>query len=292
MVKQMTVISGKGGTGKTTLTAAFASLATNALMADCDVDAADLHLILKPESTSKLDFNGMEVASINKEKCSACGICRERCRFDAISKELTIDEHTCEGCGVCTLICPEDAIIMKEHKAGEIYRSITRVGPLAHARLGIGEETGGKLVSMVRKSAIEMASMRDIDLIIIDGPPGIGCSVIASISGVDLVFIVTEPSISGMHDLDRVLEVTTHFEIKTVVCINKYDINEQKTALIEEYCRNKGVEVIGKLPLSDIPMKAMLKRKTVIEYEDNSFARTVIDMWHKIASCDSLKLKY
>ncbi len=289
MLKQITVISGKGGTGKTTLTAAFASLATNALIADCDVDAADLHLILHPKSTSKLDFYGMEVASININKCSACGICRERCRFGAISKDLFIDEHACEGCGVCALICPEDAIIMKEHKAGEIYRSITRFGPLAHARLGIGEEAGGKLVSMVRKNASEMAAMYEINLIVIDGPPGTGCSVIASISGVDLVFIVTEPSVSGIHDLERVLEITTHFEIRTVVCINKYNVNEEKTSLIEEYCKSKGVEVVGKLPLSEIPTKAMLESKTVIEYDDGVFSGTIRDMWHKIITCDTSK---
>ena len=288
MPKQITVISGKGGTGKTTLTAAFSSLANKVLIADCDVDAADIHLILDPGSASKLDFYGMEVASINEGKCSACGTCVERCRFGAISKELVIDAHICEGCGVCSLICPENAITMKEHKAGEIFRSVTRYGPLVHARLGIGEETGGKLVSMVRKTSSEMAAENDIDLIIIDGPPGTGCSVIASISGVDLVFIVTEPSVSGIHDLERVLEVTAHFRIKAVVCINKCNINEEKTADIEEFCKIKGIDVVGKLPLSDIPIKAMLESQTVIEYEDGIFSGAVRDMWSKIMACGTL----
>ena len=288
MPKQITVISGKGGTGKTTLAAAFASLAKNALIADCDVDAADIHLILDPGPTSKMDFYGMEIASINRDKCSTCGKCIERCRFSAISKDFVVGVHSCEGCGVCTLICPEDAIAMKEHKAGEIFRSVTRFGPLVHARLGIGEETGGKLVSMVRKSAAEMAAMHGSDLIIVDGPPGTGCSVIASISGVDLVFIVTEPSVSGIHDLERVLEVTAHFGIKAVVCINKYNINEEKTAYIEEFCKIRGIDVVGKLPLSDIPIKAMLKSQTVIEYKDDDFSEAVRDMWLKIMTCDTL----
>jgi len=292
MPKQITVISGKGGTGKTTLTAAFASLANKVLIADCDVDAADIHLILDPGSTSKLDFYGMEVASINEDKCSACGLCVERCRFAAISKELVIDAHICEGCGVCLLICPDNAITMKERKAGEIFRSVTRSGPLVHARLGIGEETGGKLVSVVRKIASEMAAENDIDLILIDGPPGTGCSVIASISGVDLVFIVTEPSVSGIHDLERVLEVTAHFGIKAVVCINKCNINEEKTADIEEFCKIKGIDVVGKLPLSAIPIKAMLESQTVIEYEDGIFSGAVRDMWSKIMACDALWNNY
>lgn len=282
MVKQITLISGKGGTGKTTLTAAFASLANRVLIADCDVDAADLHLILRPESTSKQHFYGMKVASIDQNKCSACKACSEKCRFSAISDNLVVDTHACEGCGVCSLVCPEDAIIMKDHKAGEIYRSMTRFGPLAHAQLKIGEETGGKLVSMVRKNASEMATMYGTDLIIIDGPPGTGCSVIASISGVDLVLIITEPSVSGIHDLERVFEVADHFEIETVVCINKYDVNEENAALIEEYCRNKGMRVVGKLPFSNIPTKAMLEGKTIIEYADSSFARLVQDMWYEV----------
>lgn len=282
MAKQITIISGKGGTGKTTLTAAFASLANEALIADCDVDAADLHLILHPESTSKEDFYGMKVAFIDQNKCSACKACNAKCRFCAISDNFVIDTRACEGCGVCSIVCPEGAIIMKDHKAGEIYRSLTRFGPLVHAQLKIGEETGGKLVSMVRKNASEMATIHGNDLIIIDGPPGTGCSVIASISGVDLVLIITEPSLSGIHDLARALEVTNHFEIETVVCINKYDINEENTTLIEEYCKNKGVRVVGKLPFSNIPTKAMLEGKTVIEYADSCFARLIQDMWYKV----------
>ncbi len=289
MPKKITVISGKGGTGKTTLTAAFASLANKALIADCDVDAADIHLILAPESTSKLDFYGMDVASINAGKCSACGICVERCRFGAISKELVIDSQLCEGCGVCSLICPEDAVIMKEHKAGEIFKSGTRFGPLVHARLGIGEETGGKLVSMVRRIADEIAIENDMELIIIDGPPGTGCSLIASISGVDLVFVVTEPSVSGMHDLERLLEVIAHFEIKAVVCINKYNINEQKTRDIEEFCKSRNIDVIGKLPLSEVPIRSMLKSQTVIEYDNSLFSGAVRDIWHKVITDNTLK---
>ncbi|MDP2217094.1 MAG: ATP-binding protein [Methanolobus sp.] len=282
MVKQITVISGKGGTGKTTLTAAFASLADNALIADCDVDAANLHLILDPVMTSKLDFYGMKVAAIDQSKCSACGSCKKGCRFGAITERFVIDTHACEGCGVCAFVCPKEAIVMNEHKAGEVYRSMTRFGPFVHARLGIGEETGGKLVSMVRKNAAEMATVHGNDLIIIDGPPGIGCSVIASISGTDLVFIVTEPSVSAIHDLERVIKVAAHFRIKTIVCINRCDINAEKTTHIEDYCRENGVKVIGKLPLSENPTKAMLEGRTVIEYKDDIFTGTVQDIWYRV----------
>lgn len=282
MVKQITVISGKGGTGKTTLTAAFASFADNALIADCDVDAANLHLILDPVQSSKLDFYGMKIAAIDQNKCSACGLCREGCRFAAIAENYVIDARACEGCGACEIVCPEEAIMMKEHKAGEVYRSMTRFGPFVHARLGVGEETGGKLVAMVRKNATDMATLHGADLIIIDGPPGIGCSVIASISGADLVFIVTEPSVSAIHDLERVIEVAAHFRIKTVVCINRYDINLEKTAHIEEYCRKKGLQVVGKLPLSDIPTKAMLEGRTVIEHKNVFFAGMVQDIWYRV----------
>lgn len=281
MVKQITVISGKGGTGKTTLTAAFASLAGNALIADCDVDASNLHLILDPLLSDKQDFYGMEVAVIDQSKCSACGLCMELCRFGAINEQAVVDEHACEGCGVCEIVCPEKAITMMEHKAGEVYLSMTRFGPFVHANLGIGEETGGKLVAMVRKTAGEMAARYGNELIIIDGPPGIGCSVIASVSGADLVFIVTEPSISAIHDLERVIELATHFMIMTVVCINRYDINLKKTADIEEYCRTKGIKIVGKLPVSDIPSRAMLERRTVIEHQDDVFAGMVQDIWHR-----------
>ena len=241
-MKQLTVISGKGGTGKTTIAAAFASLAKDAVIADCDVDAADMHLILKPEILETIDFTGLDVASIDESLCIKCGKCKDACRFDAISDDITINIYECEGCGVCEYVCPERAVSMIKRKAGDAYISKTRFGPMAHARLGIGEEASGKLVSFVRNNAKTLAEKHKKDMIIIDGPPGTGCAVIASIAGVDMVVVVTEPSVSGIHDLERVLGVAGHFNIPAVVCINKYDINIENTEKIEELLENKNLQ--------------------------------------------------
>lgn len=281
-MKQLTVISGKGGTGKTTIAAAFASLAKDAVIADCDVDAADMHLILQPDILETIDFTGLDVASIDESLCIQCGKCKDACRFDAIRDDITINIYECEGCGVCEYVCPEDAVSMVERKAGDAYISKTRFGPMAHARLGIGEEASGKLVSFVRNNARTLAEKHNKDLIIIDGPPGTGCSVIASITGVDMVMVVTEPSVSGIHDLERVLGVAGHFNIPAVVCINKYDINEENVLLIEKYCSENGVEVVGKLPYDDTPTKAMLQEMTVVEYSDDEFSRRVKEIWENV----------
>ena len=281
-MKQLTVISGKGGTGKTTITAAFASLAENAVIADCDVDAADMHLILKPEILDTFEFTGLKVAEIDQSLCIKCGICRDACRFGSISSEIVIDPYECEGCGVCEYVCPEGAIRMVERKAGEAYSSTTRFGPMAHARLGIGEEASGKLVTLVRYNAKKLAERYGKEIIIIDGPPGTGCSVIASITGVDMVLVVTEPTLSGIHDLERVVEVAGYFKIPAVVCINKYDINEENSQRIESYCKDKGIEVVGKLPYDDIPTKAMMEEKTVTEYSDGEFSSGVKSLWENV----------
>jgi MinD superfamily P-loop ATPase len=281
-MKQLTIISGKGGTGKTTIAAAFASLAENAVIADCDVDAADMHLILKPEILETMEFTGLKVAEIDESLCIKCGICRDACRFDSISSEIVIDPYECEGCGVCEYVCPEGAIRMVERKAGEAYSSMTRFGPMAHARLGIGEEASGKLVTIVRDNARKLAERYGKDLIIIDGPPGTACSVIASITGVDMVLVVTEPSLSGIHDLERVVDVAGYFDIPAVVCINKYDINEENSQFIESYCKDSGIGVVGKLPYDDAPTKAMMEEKTVTEYSDGEFAGRVKSLWENV----------
>ena len=285
-MKQLTIISGKGGTGKTTIAAAFASLADNAVIADCDVDAADMHLILAPKITETIDFYGLKEASIDSSLCIQCGLCRENCRFDAITDDIRIDSLECEGCGVCAHVCPEGAITMVERKAGDAYLSETRFGPMAHAKLSVGEEASGKLVAFVRENARKLADRYDKDMIIIDGPPGTGCSVIASITGVDMVAVITEPSVSGIHDLERVLGVASHFNIPAVVCINRYDINEENTRIIEDYCRENGIDVVGKLPFSRIPTKAMIQEITVIEYLDNElsneFSEKLNEIWENI----------
>ena len=279
MLKQITIISGKGGTGKTTICSAFTSLAKNIVIADCDVDAADMHLILEPSILETNDFYGLKVANINTNICTACGDCVGACRFGAIAKSIDVDIYSCEGCGVCEYICQQNAISMIEKKAGESFNSMTRFGPMAHAKLGIGEEASGKLVSTVRNNARELAVEYNKDLIIIDGPPGTGCSVIAAITGVDMLLIVTEPTVSGIHDLDRVLKLAGHFRIPAAVCINRYDLNEKNTQAIQEYCNEMGVDVIALLPYSKTPVDAMLAKKTVLEFSDGEFSSVIRSMW-------------
>jgi MinD superfamily P-loop ATPase len=281
-MKQLAIISGKGGTGKTTLAAAFASLAENAVLADCDVDAADLHLILKPEIKEAIVFSGSKIASKDEEKCTRCGKCKEYCRFDAINEDLNLVEDRCEGCGVCEYVCPEGAITLIERKSGFAYISDTRFGPMSHAVLNTAEEASGKLVALVRNNARILAKKYGKDLIIIDGPPGIGCPVISAISGADLVLIVTEPTLSGIYDMERILGVANHFNIPAVVCINKFDINHENTLIIEEYCEENDLEVVGKIPYDETPTKAMIQEKTIIEFSDSEFSNNVKNIWENI----------
>jgi len=280
-MKQLTIISGKGGTGKTTVTAAFAHLADHAVLADCDVDAADLHLILTPDIIREEPFYGGLLPSVDYERCTQCGLCEQQCRFGAI-RSAKVDPVSCEGCGVCAYVCPEQAISMKERLSGYWYISDTREGPMVHARLGIAAENSGKLVSMVRQQAQELAEKEKKNLIIIDGPPGIGCPVIASIGGVDLVLIVTEPTLSGLHDLKRILEVASHFTIPAMVCINKCDINPENARAIEGYCEEKGIVIAGIIPYAPEVTKAMLNRLSVVEYPCAEVTDHVKRIWEKV----------
>ena len=281
-MKQLTVISGKGGTGKTSITAAFASLAKNAVFADCDVDAADLHLILKSNVEKTMDFHGLKIASINKKKCTECKKCYELCRFNAIDEDINIIKESCEGCGVCEYICPVDAIQMVDRVSGFSYISETRFGPMAHALLNTAEEASGKLVTVVRNNAKKLAKEKKKDLILIDGPPGIGCPVISSISNVDLVLVVTEPTLSAIHDLERVLGVAHFFQVPAIVCINKYDINLDNTKKIEHYCETNFVDIVVKLPYDNVVTEAMIHEKNVVEYSNGALSKTLIDIWSKI----------
>ncbi|MCK4717535.1 MAG: 4Fe-4S binding protein [Thermoplasmata archaeon] len=281
-MKQLTVISGKGGTGKTTIVAAFASLAKDAVLADCDVDAPDLHLILKPTVEMTHDFSGMNVARNDKDKCISCGKCLEHCRFNAITHDYDILPHKCEGCGVCEYVCPVGAISLVERKSGAVYRSNTRFGPMVHALLNIGEEASGKLVTVVRNTAEQVARESDKDVIIVDGPPGIGCPVISAITGVDLVLVVTEPTLSGMHDMKRILGVADHFNIPAVVCVNKYDINTDNAEGIEKYCSEREVDVVGKLPYDNAATQAMIAEKTLIEFTDKEIALETRKLWERV----------
>ena len=283
-MKQLTIISGKGGTGKTTVTAAFAHLAHNAVIADCDVDAADLHLILTPDIISQGPFYGGELPSVDYEKCTRCGLCEEQCRFGAI-ESVKVDPVSCEGCGVCAYVCPEHAISMKERLSGRWFLSETRAGKMVHARLGIAAENSGKLVSLVRQQAKDLAEKEKKDLILIDGPPGIGCPVIASIGGVDLVLIVTEPTVSGLHDLKRTMEVAGHFNVPAMVCINKYDINPDNTRTIENYCAEKGIAVAGRIPFDPAVTKAMIHMLAVTEYPCGDVTEETKRVWNKVEEC-------
>jgi MinD superfamily P-loop ATPase len=281
-VRQLTVISGKGGTGKTSITAALASLADHAVCADCDVDAADLHLILKPTINKTIQFHGLKLASVNNKICTKCKLCYENCTFKAIDEDINIIKEECEGCGVCAYICPVDAIEMVDRESGYAYLSTTRFGPMAHALLKTAEEASGKLVTVVRNNAKILAEKEHKDLILIDGPPGIGCPVISSITGVNLVLIVTEPTLSAIHDLKRIHGVAQHFKIPAIVCINKYNINSKNTQKIEQYCAENNLDVVGKLPYDTIITEAMIHEKTVIEYSKGDFSNLMVKMWNSI----------
>jgi MinD superfamily P-loop ATPase len=282
-MKQLTIISGKGGTGKTSITSAIAALAKNAVFADCDVDAADLHLILKPNVKKTTGFHGLKIALVNKETCTECKKCYEHCKFDAIDENINIIKESCEGCGVCEYVCPVNTIKMIDRDSGFSYISETRFGPMAHAMLKTAEEASGKLVTVVRNNAKALAEKKNKDLIIIDGPPGIGCPVIASITSVSLVLIVTEPTLSGIHDLERIYDVACHFKIPAVVCINKFDVNLDNTKNIEDYCKSNKIPIVGKLPYNLIITKAMVEEKSIVEFsKESSLCDGIVNMWEEI----------
>jgi MinD superfamily P-loop ATPase len=281
-MKQIVIISGKGGTGKTILTAAFASLAKNAVFADCDVDAADLHLLLKPITEEKHNFKSGLTAIIEKDKCIECGKCIEVCRFNAVKEDFVIDLISCEGCAFCSYVCPTKAINMEENISGEWFISESRYGPMVHARLGIAEENSGKLVSLVREKAKEIAIKKNRDLIIIDGSPGIGCPVIASITGVDYAIIVTEPTISGLHDAKRVAEVGKYFKIPLKLIVNKYDLNVNMTEEIEDFCSDNELEMLGRITFDKSVISAMVEGKTIIEFDNGKAKKEIIEIWEKL----------
>lgn len=270
MIKELVVISGKGGTGKTTLMAALSSLATDKIMCDADVDAADLHLIMAPTVCAAHDFQGGRVAIHLPERCSSCGKCRDLCQWNAIREDFSIDAIACEGCGVCAYFCPEKAIDFPIKTCGQWFISDTRFGPMVHAALGVAEENSGKLVTQVRKEAKRLAEEKGFSLIITDGPPGVGCPVIASLSGATAVLIVSEPTISGLHDMERVLKLCDHFRIPRMVCVNKFDLNAGMTGKIEEKAGSMGAAVVGKIPFDADFTKAMVHGLTLFEFNDRS----------------------
>jgi MinD superfamily P-loop ATPase len=328
-MKELLVISGKGGTGKTSIVACFAALADKAVLADCDVDAADLHLVLQPQVIERHDFFSGHQAVIRRDRCIACGRCLLYCRFGAVSRHRAdgsqagqdgdvacrdcdfcvrscavrsnaeiqamvaaaglapgavyeIDPVACEGCGVCAWFCPSSAIELTARLCGQWMISSTRHGPLVHAALAIAAENSGKLVSTVRMQARELAERRGLETVIIDGSPGIGCPVIASVTGASLVLIVTEPTLSGLHDMERVAELVRHFNIPTMVCVNKWDLNPQTAAEIESQARRRGIQSAGRVRYDSAVTQAQIQCKSVVEYQSDGCAEDIRNVWSAV----------
>ena len=283
-MKEIVVISGKGGTGKTSIIAAFSSLAEKKVLCDADVDAADLHLITDPEIKERHDFESGHTAIINQDECTQCSLCRDLCRWDAISEDFVVDSIECEGCGVCWYFCPEKAIDFHLNTCGEWYLSETRFGPMAHARLDIAEDNSGKLVTLIRQKGKKLAEENHLDLLLTDGPPGIGCPVIASLGGATAVLIVAEPTISGRHDMERVAELAAFFKIPAMLCVNKFDLNPGEGEAIEAFARERNVRVIGRVPFDPAFTRAMVQGKTVVEFDSRSEGcEAVKNIWKNLS---------
>lgn len=291
-MKELVVISGKGGTGKTSVVASFAALAENKVLVDCDVDAADLHLILDPQIVRREDFIGGRTATVIAENCVGCGKCAEVCRFDAVSwdgpandvvaKTYRIDPLACEGCGLCAHFCPAQTIEFAPGVNGEWYVSETRHGPMVHARLGIAQENSGKLVTTIRREAKQIAEERDLSLSIVDGAPGIGCPVIASIVGATMVLLVTEPTLSGLHDMERVANLTAHFKLPTAVCVNKSDINCEITQQIVEHSTALSLDVLGEIRYDPEVTRAQIQGLSVVEHDGGVASSDIRALWDAV----------
>ncbi|MFH1351313.1 MAG: ATP-binding protein [Pseudomonadota bacterium] len=282
-MKELVVISGKGGTGKTSILAAFAALAENKVLCDADVDAADLHLLMAPKIREWQDFKAGHTALIHQDRCTECGLCRDLCRWNAVSEDFKVDPIECEGCGVCYYFCPEKAIEFPLNTCGEWFISDTRFGPMVHARLGIAEENSGKLVTLVRQQAKKLAEEMYTGLILTDGPPGVGCPVIASIGGASAVLIVTEPTVSGKHDMVRVAQLADHFKVPGMICVNKFDLNPNEAKIIEDVAVDKDLTIMGRIPFDPVFIEAMVQGQTIFEYNGRSKAGVAVrEIWLKI----------
>jgi MinD superfamily P-loop ATPase len=288
-IPELVVISGKGGTGKTSLVASFFALATEAVVADCDVDAADLHLVMAPEIQQRWPFSGGYQACLDPGVCTGCNLCLAHCRFSALQTRnegprqwLEVDPIACEGCGVCVDVCPEDAVGLTPSASGEWFLSETRHGPMVHARLGIAQANSGKLVTLVRREARAVAETRSRNLLLVDGSPGIGCPVIASITGAQMVLVVTEPTLAGIHDMGRVAELTKHFQVETTVCINKADINPELTRQMEAHAAQLHLSVLGRIRYDPVVTQAQLQGRSVVEYGENHVTDEIRSLWERI----------
>jgi MinD superfamily P-loop ATPase len=282
-MKELTIISGKGGTGKTSVTASFATLAPNRVVVDADVDAANLYLTLAHNTIHRENFIGGSIAEIDPALCTECGECRERCQFGAISEDFLVDPIACEGCKVCVHFCPEDAISFERQICGEKFLSETDNGPMVHARLGIAQENSGLLVSALRQQAREIAKEKDIPLIIVDGPPGIGCPVIASITNSDALLMVTEPSMSGMHDMERVKQLADQMRVPTFLCINKSDLNQEKTDEMKAFAAERNIRFAGEIPFDKEVTASMNANKSLVEFSDGPAAKAMRKVWQNVS---------
>ena len=296
-MKEIVIISGKGGTGKTSIAASFAALAAQkAVFADCDVDAADLHLILTPTIRQRTEFRSGHQALINKNLCNGCGTCIELCRFEAIAKRRSddlipeIDPVACEGCGVCVRFCPSHAIEFKEEVCGEWFISDTRFGPMVHAKLGIASENSGRLVTLVRKEAKQIAQDNGAAYTLIDGSPGIGCPVIASLTAANLALIVTEPTVSGDHDFRRIAGLTRRLGVPAMVCVNKWDINPEKTEEIKAYALQEGLTFAGMIHYGKMATIAQRTGKCIVEFADSKMAADIENVWYNCRTACKRKI--
>jgi len=293
-MKQLVILSGKGGTGKTSVAAAFADLLASdqspyrTVLADADVDASNLELVLSPEKLSSEDFRGGPIAEIDADLCTACGICEQVCRFDAVFENdegvFWVDPIACDGCAACVYQCPVEAITMHDQVVGAWFQSRSRYGPLFHAELKPAQENSGKLVTLVKQRARLFAMDQGYDLVLVDGPPGIGCPVISAVSGADLALIVTEPTASGAHDMRRVLETTNHFDVPSLVCINKADLYPQGAAEIEAFCQERDIPVVGKIPFDTAVTEAMVQGQPVTAYSDDPVSQELRRVWERVMS--------
>lgn len=287
-MREILVISGKGGTGKTSLTAAFAHVSGSKIICDLDVDTPDLHLLLQPGHERVIEFHAGNEARIEPEGCVNCGICEEMCRYNAISHQndiFTVDPIRCEGCKVCVTFCPEQTITFPEKHCGTWYVSTTRFGTMVHAQLFPGEENSGRLVTLLKNEAKKLAREKNIDCILSDGAPGVGCPVISSLSGANFVVLVTEPTPSGRHDLERVAALCDHFRVRAGVIINKADLNLDETESIEHYCREKEYSLLAKLPHDPLVTEAMVKGLAVTELGESAIGTEIRSAWKKIEQC-------
>ena len=290
-MREVIIISGKGGTGKTSLTGAFAHLAADKIICDLDVDAPDLHLLLQPTKERVEEFYSGNEAEIDGEKCDGCGLCATLCQFGAIRENgagFAVDPVRCEGCKVCVAFCPAAAIGFPEKHCGQWYVSATRFGPLVHAQLFPGAENSGRLVMVLKQQARELAKARGVDLVMCDGAPGIGCPVISSLSGAHLAVAVTEPTPSGRHDLERVSELCHHFQTSLAVIINKHDLNPDETDCIEAFCLKESYPVIGRLPHDPLVTQAMVQGRVVTELPETDFSRELGQVWGRIGALAGL----